>query len=399
MLARLKFDMSQLVNEILDQIPQDILINGTVLDPAIGGGQFVREVERRKRAAGKTDEEIRNTVYGVEENILRKEYAVNKHSLVGTYESTEFLSKDFGNMNFDVIIGNPPFQHNSKSKGNKLWPKFIHKGYTLLKDAGYLAMITPSGWAAGGNNMPGGIGIIKDVFAPNNLIVANLSDMSKHFPGVGVSFSYFVMQKSKQYRITEINIDGNTFYVDFRKLEFIPDDITTVSLSIFQKLFNNKKRFDVRGYDRQKDDNKSAIPTETNNIKHWVLGTGSDIQYCYLPYDKSPDISASRKVLFPLRKFSNIPMVHIDDVGLPVCQQGFCVILDNNHTVANVSSVWNSKLFRFMIYTIHPTGFLKTNIIRSLPFVDMTRSWTNKELYDHFSLTDEEIAYIEAAVV
>jgi hypothetical protein len=172
-----------------------------------------------------------------------------------------------------------------------------------------------------------------------------------------------------------------------------------VSLSIFQKLFNNKKRFNVQGYDRQKDDNKSTVLTDTNNIKHWVLGTDSTIQYCYLPYDKSPDISSYRKVLFPLRKFSNVPMIHIDDEGIPVCQQGFYIVLDETHTVANVGSVWNSKLYRFMTYTIHPTGFLKTNIIKSLPFVDMNRAWTDKELYDHFSLTDEEIEYIEAAVI
>jgi len=398
MLARLKFDIDSIVNLMLDQIPNEIVVNGTFFDPAIGGGQFVKEIERRKRLAGKTDAEIAATVFGIESNTLRLSYAVNKHKLVGTYESKEFLTQDI-NMKFDVVVGNPPFQHNSKSKGNKLWPKFIHKGYMLLKDAGYLAMITPSGWAAGGNNMPGGIGIIKDVFAPNNLIIADLSDMSKHFPGVGVSFSWFVMQKSKQYRITQVDIDGNTFYVDFRKLEFIPDDITTVSLSIFQKLFNNKKRFNVQGYDRQKDDNKSTVLTDTNNIKHWVLGTDSTIQYCYLPYDKSPDISSYRKVLFPLRKFSNVPMIHIDDEGIPVCQQGFYIVLDETHTVANVGSVWNSKLYRFMTYTIHPTGFLKTNIIKSLPFVDMNRAWTDKELYDHFSLTDEEIEYIEAAVI
>jgi hypothetical protein len=116
-----------------------------------------------------------------------------------------------------------------------------------------------------------------------------------------------------------------------------------------------------------------------------------------LPYDKSPDISGIRKVVFPLRKFSNVPMIHIDDQGLPVCQQGFYVEIDN-YDVSNVSSIWNSKLFRFMTYSIHPTGFLKTNIIKSLPFVDMSRTWTDQELFDHFSLTDEEIEYIEKAV-
>ena len=71
MIGRLKFEFNNLVNQILDQIPEELLINGTVLDPSIGGGQFIKEVERRKRAAGKTDAEIASTVFGIEENVLR----------------------------------------------------------------------------------------------------------------------------------------------------------------------------------------------------------------------------------------------------------------------------------------------------------------------------------------
>jgi hypothetical protein len=98
MLGRLKFDIDTLVNQILDQIPNDVIVNGTVLDPAIGGGQFVKEVERRKRAAGKTDKEIAKTVFGIEQNVLRKNYAVNKHKLVGNYEVDYFLERDFKDM-------------------------------------------------------------------------------------------------------------------------------------------------------------------------------------------------------------------------------------------------------------------------------------------------------------
>jgi hypothetical protein len=64
MIGRLKFEIDPLVNQMLDQIPEDIIVNGIILDPAIGGGQFVKEVERRKRAAGKTDAEIFATVFG-----------------------------------------------------------------------------------------------------------------------------------------------------------------------------------------------------------------------------------------------------------------------------------------------------------------------------------------------
>ena len=51
-----------------------------------------------------------------------------------------------------------------------------------------------------------------------------------------------------------------------------------------------------------------------------------------------------------------------------------------------------------MVYGIHPTGFLKTNIIKSIPYIEMDKIWTDEELYAHFGLTQEEIDYIEANV-
>jgi hypothetical protein len=139
MLARLKFDISKVVSKIVDQIPEELIINGTILDPCIGGGQFVKEIEQRKRAAGKSEKEIKESVFGIEENILRRDYAVNKNKLAGTYTTEDFLVKDFKNMKFDVIVGNPPY--NGKAA---LHQQFFNKGYSLLKDDGLLAFIQPA---------------------------------------------------------------------------------------------------------------------------------------------------------------------------------------------------------------------------------------------------------------
>ena len=144
MLARLKFDISELVNNVLANIPEDAIINGKILDPAIGGGQFIKEVERRKREAGKTDQEIQETVFGFEENSLRKDYAVNKYKLKGTYQ-TKFLEKDFKQMKFDVIVGNPPYQDGSQEGGqNKIYNQISKKSLSLLKDDGKIGFITPT---------------------------------------------------------------------------------------------------------------------------------------------------------------------------------------------------------------------------------------------------------------
>ena len=47
MLGRLKFEIKPLVNEILDNLPHEIWQSSTTtfLDPAMGGGQFLVEIQ------------------------------------------------------------------------------------------------------------------------------------------------------------------------------------------------------------------------------------------------------------------------------------------------------------------------------------------------------------------
>jgi site-specific DNA-methyltransferase (adenine-specific) len=384
---------------MLDRIPEEMFVSDTktFLDPSMGGGQFIKGLISRLRKYSHSDDNIASRITGYENNKMRIQFAVNKYNLIGTFEAKDFLEEEDEDMKFDVILGNPPFQSGSASKGNKLWPKFILKASQLSNPGGYVAMITPAGWAAGGTNIPGGKGIIKDVFQTYNLKYASFKDLNKFFPNIGISFSYFLLENSKPTKSTIIETDDETINLDITSIDFLPDSINSTSISIFKKLFTHVP-FDIISFDRQKDKNKTDDKSDVNVIKHWVLGSGDKIQYCYLPYEKTPKLVGVRKVLFPIRKFSNKPMIHIDDEGIPVCQQGFLLAIDDNHTVENVSSVWNSALYRFMVVCIHPTGFLKTNIVKRIPYVDMSRAWTDTELYDYFDLTQEERTYIEENV-
>ena len=69
------FTPTPLVQEILDQLPQELFVDAdkTFLDPACGDGQFLGEVVIRKIENGSTLEQALSTTYGVDlmqDNVL-----------------------------------------------------------------------------------------------------------------------------------------------------------------------------------------------------------------------------------------------------------------------------------------------------------------------------------------
>lgn len=398
MLARIKFNLDDLVTSMLDQIPNELIVDGVFLDPAFGGGQFLKEIERRKRAAGKTDEEIRNSVFGIEDNVLRRDYAVNKHKLVGTYSSGKFLEANIG-MKFDVIIGNPPYQNPGKSKGQKLWYKFIFKCHDLLKDGGYLAMVTPSSWIRGGVNH-GKQGVLKDIFGVEQLHVAAFDDVTKRFFGkLGIDISWWVLEKTPNYKATKMILKDTTIDMDLKGVEVLSPVADSNAISILTKFIDPKfKKEEITYYNFKNPDLKteSSKETKTHNIKHWVHGCsqkGNDT-YTYLGKRFNEKLNF-KKILFVIG--SRYWQPHVDEENVGVIAQGFAIKIKDGWTRENILSVYESKLWKliFFNFQLAQNGYMKNAIVRKTPAMDLTRKWTDAEIYKHFGFNADEIQYIE----
>ena len=244
MLSRIKFEIEGLVNEMLDQLPAEVWTSSTTtfFDPAIGGGQFVREIERRLRANGHSDANIKGRVYGCEASRLNVKFALNKYKLVGNYAVCDFLAQDFNGMKFDVVVGNPPYQ-DADDSGGALWSKFANKVFDdLAKDNGYVAFIHPPSFV--GKHLSSGKGKSDyTVFANNQIEKLHILDdfnRSKHFTGVGTRICWYIARKAKPANPTKIiGYNGNELYEfedQFTNVTFLPNSIDEVSMSIHNKL-------------------------------------------------------------------------------------------------------------------------------------------------------------------
>lgn len=61
---------------------------------------------------------------------------------------------------------------------------------------------------------------------------------------------------------------------------------------------------------------------------------------------------------------------------------------------------FNHKLIRYFINNLFKyNGWNNTYILTNwIPNIDLSKSWTDEEIYKYFKLSDEEIQYIESKV-
>lgn len=387
MIGRLKFDIDPLVNAMLDQLPKQLIADATFLDPAMGGGQFVKEIERRKRAAGKTDAEIAATVFGIEENLLRRNYAVNKHKLVGTYETADFLHKEF-NMQFDVIVGNPPFKNkNEKGGASALWRKIVSKSWHLLKDGGTMAMVAPQ--------LPNSSRDLGSIFTQNQTTTV-WTKISHYFPGVGSSFYAWIVDKVPKSAKTNFVDEG--LQIDITSKE-LPNDLSTISL--MNKIMSHKKfvcksspeYMHTSVADGKDEDHLSRFKSSrlkyqlrrTSGANYTMYGAVEPTDY-YLP-----------KVAFT---FSGNPHYKYHDskdpIGTIKYQSGH-ILVKNKKQAQNLIKLYQSKLYRFCQAQMSSGGMRGKNFYE-LPELNLDRAWTDQDIYQHFQLTKAEINQIEASI-
>lgn len=221
------FTPPAIINAMLDKLPPSVWTDPTKkwLDPAAGFGNFLSVVYERlmKSLEHVISEPTQRRRHILTQMLYMVE--VNPESCVRIRENPMFFSNgDNANLScgsfldvtttifadgttreFDVIVGNPPFNadqthEGKKGGGSNLWPKFVEKsldGGNLLKPDGYLLFVHPALWRKPPSDRSA-VGTLFNKMAHENhmlyLEIHNKLDGKRDF-GVQTRYDYYVIQK------------------------------------------------------------------------------------------------------------------------------------------------------------------------------------------------------------
>ncbi len=366
MLSRLKFAIAPLVKEILDNLPDSIWTSSstTFLDPAMGGGQFLVEIERRLRVAGHSDENIANRVFGCEKNKLRVNYAKNNKKLVSAnlYVS-DFLSRDWGTMKFDVIVGNPPYQNIHNAKRWPIWHEFVTKTVEISNQ--HVMLVTPNSWIGAGS-YPAKETIFQ------HLVKCNL-DIDKYFD-VGSTFSWFHLDLNEHSDTFEVSTSNGLFTVP-KTVDWLPNTITKTALSI------NNKVFSGAGFGFKRGECHTSKKDRFADTGYEVFHTHAQTLYSV---DKPVDFDQT-KVAYTLSGDSKVKIGSKFGSSQAVAY----LVIDKKHK-SNAETVFNSALFKWLLKNNKWSGWNSLEVIKRLPKVDLSQPWSDDKLFAYFGLSETE---------
>ena len=365
---------------------------------------------------------------GASESILGQSDVRENHAypFIHTDNIKERISALFGdNMQFDVVIGNPPYQLYDGGYGTSAAPiyqKFVEQAKAI--EPHYLTMVIPSRWFAGGK----GLDKFREEMLNDNRIrvLVDFLNASDAFPGVDVAggITYFLWNKkrSRHCQVTTIHqgkVDGPVL----RKLnEFDVFIRQASSVSILHKVWPNgvepKQSMadavssrSAFGYPSNARGDASAssidnpielISSATKaNYSEWVGRSGVRFNKGWIdkwkatfggatPAGGRPDKSG---MYYGLSSIRILP-------PQTVCTESYLVAgaFDNQEGAVSLDSYLRTKFVRFLISLRAVTQHVTKSSFTFVPIQDWSRPWTDAMLYERYQLTPDEIEFVENIV-
>ncbi|MBP7705004.1 MAG: Eco57I restriction-modification methylase domain-containing protein [Caulobacter sp.] len=325
-------------------------------------------------------------------------------------------------MQFDVIIGNPPYQMTGSGGGTNDAPIYQHFVEQAMRlEPRFLSMVIPSRWMAGGR----GLGEFRAEFLRDRRLRAlvdheNAKDV---FPSVGIGggVCYFLWDRdhSGQCECT-FNRNGevigphprsldefDVFVRDARSLDILRRVVGSAEPS-FETLVSGDTPFGLAtnftGFV------KGATPDALQVSIHANVG-GKRVQGVMASDKivKNPHLIANWKLFLSKtgsgreRERTGVDLVLSPPiVGAPgsVCTQTYLVAapFESEAEAVSADSYLRTKLTRFLVSLRKPSQDVLRGAYRWVPIQSWDRTWTDAELYKKYRISPEEQAFIESKI-
>lgn len=471
------FTPPELANRILDLLPQELFRSPdtTFLDPFSKSGVFLREIVKRLDRGLESlmpdrqlriDHILHNQVFGIaiteltsylsRRSLYCSKYANGKYSVsrfdtesgnilyanrshswengkckycgasqavydrgseaeqyaymfIHTDNPTQF----FGNMKFDVIIGNPPYQLSdggAQASAKPIYQLFVEQALRLKPR--YLSMIIPARWYSGGK----GLNEFRDNMLKDKHIshLVDYFDSTECFPGVDLSggVCFFLWNhdysgpchirsiiNGKETQTTRYLLEkGDDSFVRFNAAVGIWHKVKAFYEKSFATIVSSRKPFGIATNER------ISSMKQPNSVKIYAYPNNGYVPSSNIAVNSSAVKEHKVYISYAYGERGSFPYLVIGKpfYGEPnsCCSETYLMIgpFLSETICNNVMEYMRTKFFRSLVLLRKNTQHATSKVYKYTPIQDFTQLWTDEMLYKKYGLDDNEIAFIESMI-
>lgn len=417
-----------------------------ILDPYVKSGNFLAEAAKRfyKYSKDKDIERIiENQLFGIapfdiyatlaQETVYSFADTKFKHrlrnrnirpepqieELVKAGKLEEVIKEHFGNMKFDVVIGNPPYQEETKDTSDKpIYNYFMSEAY---KFADKVCFITPARFLFNAGKTPKkwNAKMLND----KHLKVAYYEqDSSNVFPNTDIKGGVAIT-----YRDTQKNFGKIGTFTHFEELNSILRKVVNNSFESIEPIvgvqldYKFKKEFNISQvglktnvFNKQKHLFTDSRVSDTQIAILGLNGRSRIYKYIEEEYFILPQNHQKWKVYLPTSNGSGAigEVLSTPLIGEPLIGHTETFIgigeFDNQEEAENLLKYIKTKFARTMLGTLKITQHNLASTWKNVPLQNFTNNsdidWSqsiaqiDQQLYKKYGLSEKEIAFIEEKV-
>lgn len=371
---------------------------------SLSGEEAVVHSNRRCRFCGAAE-----TEYGRGDGLESHAYA-----FIHTNDIKARVNELFGaDMQFDVIIGNPPYQLDTGGSGRQAKPiynLFVDQAKRL--EPRFLSMIIQSRWFGGGM----GLGEFRASMLRDRHLrrLVDYTDSNEVFPGTdfggGVCFFLWNRDEAGLCRVTN-RIAGQEFESERDLSEFdhfiryapavpIVRKLKTAGGTSLRTIVSSTRPFGLPTTVRPGSNGEYRLVSSkgAGRVAASEVTAGSDyvgtwnVLLSKTSHDHAglPDKQGKRRV------FSRLELLE----PAAVCTESYIVVgaFEEREHAENCRTYLTTRFVRFLVSLLSFSQDITSGRFDYVPMQDFSRPWTDEDLYAEYGISDEEIAFIESTI-
>lgn len=331
------------------------------------------------------------------------------------------------NMDFDAIVGNPPYH--VMDGGNSASAIPIYNQFVNLAkecDASNITMIMPARWYAGGRNLDE----FRDSMLHDRHImsIVDFPNGKDCFPSTYIAGGVCYFHRNKEYEGTckVVNVVNKKQLYSDRFLDEYPVFIRMAkAVNVIKKtesfqegnlasIVSQQRPFGLRTYERgHKTSNEGdLILHSSNGISYIAEDKVTSLQECVNKYKV---ILSRADSGHPQEEFASGKPANVICKGEVIGKREVCTetwlsigCFESEQEAINLNNYLKTKIVRFLLLQGLSSIMITSTMFSFVPLQDFTSTsdidWSksiaeiDKQLYTKYGLTDEEIAFIEKTI-